>query len=40
MSVVVEHEVSMMDFRNWLERKGWSSREVADRERNQVSLGV
>src|ERR1700676_2841290 len=37
-SVPVEHEVRMMDFTNWLERKCGSPREVADRER--VRLGV
>jgi hypothetical protein len=32
-SVSVEHQVKMQDFTNWLERKGGSPREVADRER-------
>jgi len=29
--VPVEHEVKLMDFTKWLERKGGSSREVSDR---------
>lgn len=38
-SVPVEHEVRMQDFTNWLERRGGSPREVADRERVRSILG-
>ena len=38
-SVPVEHQVKMQDFTNWLERKGGSPREVADRERVRSILG-
>ena len=39
-SVPVEHQVRMQDFTNWLERKGGSPREMADRERGPVDLGL
>jgi hypothetical protein len=38
-SVPVEHQVRMQDFTNWLERKGGSPRELADRERVRSILG-
>lgn len=38
-SVPVEHQVKMQDFTSWLERKGGSPREVADRERVRSILG-
>jgi hypothetical protein len=37
-SVPAEHEVRMMDFTNWLERKGNSPRE--DRQRIPTILGI
>ena len=39
-SVPVEHEVMMKHFLDWLERKGGSPREVADRERVRSILGA
>jgi hypothetical protein len=38
--VRVEHEVKMMDFTKWLERKGGSPREVSDRHRIRSILGM
>ena len=38
--VRVEHEVRMMDFTKWLERKGGSPREVSDRHRIRMILGI
>src|SRR5258708_28676594 len=38
--VRVEHEVKMMDFTKWLERKGGSPREVSDRQRIREILGI
>jgi hypothetical protein len=38
--VRVEHEVKMMDFTNWLERRGGSPREVSDRQRIRTILGM
>jgi len=38
--VRVEHEVKMMDFTKWLERKGGSPREMCDRHRIRSILGM
>jgi hypothetical protein len=38
-TVPVDHEVRMMDFTKWLERRGGSPREVADGERVRSILG-
>jgi hypothetical protein len=39
-SVPVEHAVTVRDFRNWLERKGGSPKEVTDRDRVRAILGL
>jgi len=39
-SLPVEHAVKVRDFTSWLERKGGSPREVADRERIRAILGL
>jgi len=36
----VEHEVKMMDFTEWLERKSGSPREMCDRHRIRSILGM
>jgi hypothetical protein len=40
LPVRVEHEVKLMDFTKWLERKGGSPREVSDRHRIRTILGM
>src|SRR5712671_2790802 len=40
LPVRVEHEVKLMDFTKWLERKGGSPREVSDRHRILTILGI
>ncbi len=40
LPVRVEHEVKLMDFTKWLERKGGSPREVSDRHRIRSILGM
>jgi hypothetical protein len=39
-SVRVEHEVKLMNFTKWLEKKGGSPREVSDRHRIREILGM
>src|SRR3982074_2280968 len=39
-NVPVEHEVRLMDFTKWLERKGGSPREITDRKRILSILGM
>ena len=38
--IPVDHEVKMKDFRNWLERKGNTPREVTDRKKIREILGL
>jgi hypothetical protein len=38
--VRVEHEVKMMDFTKWLEKRGGSPREASDRHRIRTILGM
>jgi len=38
--VRVEHEVKLMDFTKWLEKKGGSPREVSDRHRIKSILSM
>jgi hypothetical protein len=37
---LVEHEVKLMDFTKWLEKRGGSPREVSDRHRIRAILGM
>jgi hypothetical protein len=39
-NVRVEHEVKLMDFTKWLDRTGGSPREVSDRHRIRMILGI
>ena len=39
-SLPVEHAVKVRDFRQWLERKGGSPREVTERDRIRAILGL
>jgi hypothetical protein len=39
-NVAVEHEVRLMDFTQWLDRTGGSSREMSDRKRIRSILGM
>ena len=39
-NVPVEHEVRLMEFTKWLERKGGSPREITDRKRIRSILGM
>ena len=38
--VRIEHEVKLMDFTKWLDRKGGSPREICDRQRIRSILGM
>ena len=38
--VRVEHQVKLMDFTRWLERRGGSPREMSDRQRIRAILGM
>jgi hypothetical protein len=38
--VRVEHEVRLIDFTKWLERKGGSPRDISDRQRIRSILGI
>jgi hypothetical protein len=38
--VRVEHEVKLMDFTKWLEKRGGSPREMSDRQRIRSILGM
>src|SRR6266404_6877375 len=40
LPVRVQHEVKLMDFTKWLERKGGSPRQVSDRHRIRTILGM
>src|ERR1700680_332791 len=39
-NVSVEHEVKLMDFTKWLDRTNGSPREISDRKRNKLILGI
>jgi hypothetical protein len=39
-NIPVDHEVKMKDFRNWLERKGNSPKDVIDRKKIRDILGL
>jgi hypothetical protein len=40
MDIVVEHEVKMKDFTQWLDRRGISPKDVMDRKRIREILGL